>query len=83
MNIKNSHDLLIEYNVAYDVMGDGLSLQSGVEQGHVIQYNLFVYIKKTNSLPSEDVEPAAFWISHPNNTVRQNVAAGGTNFGFR
>ncbi|VDP87119.1 unnamed protein product [Echinostoma caproni] len=82
VNIHNTHEVLIENNVVHDVMGGALFLEDGLEQYNIIQYNLFVHVKKTNSLLNDDVVPAAYWITHPNNIVRHNVAAGGTNFGF-
>lgn len=82
VNLHNTHQVVIENNVVFDVMGGALFLEDGLEQQNVIQYNLFVYVKKTNSLLNDDVVPAAYWITHPYNIVRHNVAAGGTNFGF-
>ncbi|KAF8567271.1 hypothetical protein P879_01118 [Paragonimus westermani] len=82
INLHNTHEVLIENNVVYDVMGGAFFLEDGIEHGNIIQYNLFVHVKKTNSLLNDDVVPAAYWITNPNNTVRHNVAAGGTNFGF-
>ncbi|CAL8088348.1 unnamed protein product [Calicophoron daubneyi] len=82
VNIHNTHEVLIENNVVYNVFGGALFLEDGIEHGNVIQYNLFVYVRKTTSLLNDDVVPAAYWITQPNNTVQHNVAAGGTNFGF-
>ncbi|TPP64918.1 hypothetical protein FGIG_04510 [Fasciola gigantica] len=82
INVHNTHQVLIENNVVHDVMGGALFLEDGLEQENVIQYNLFVHVKKTSSLLTDDVVPAAYWITHPYNIVRHNVAAGGTNFGF-
>lgn len=73
---------MIENNVVYDVMGGAFFLEDGIEHGNVIQYNLFVHVKRTSSLLNDDVVPAAFWITQPNNTVQHNVAASGTHFGF-
>ncbi|CAH8613574.1 unnamed protein product [Schistosoma intercalatum] len=82
INIHNTHEVLIENNVVYDVMGGAFFLEDGIEHGNLIQYNLFVHVKRTSSLLNDDVVPAAFWITQPNNTVQHNVAASGTHFGF-
>ncbi|KAH8862936.1 Fibrocystin-L [Schistosoma japonicum] len=82
INIHNTHEVLVENNVVYDIMGGALFLEDGIEHGNVIQYNLFIHVKRTSSLLNDDVVPAAFWITQPNNTVRHNVAASGTHFGF-
>ncbi|KAK4475484.1 hypothetical protein MN116_000801, partial [Schistosoma mekongi] len=82
INIHNTHEVLVENNVVYDIMGGALFLEDGIEHGNLIQYNLFIHVKRTSSLLNDDVVPAAFWITQPNNTVRHNVAASGTHFGF-
>ena len=37
VNIHNSHHVLIEHNVVYDVMGGALFLEDGIEHGNVFQ----------------------------------------------
>ncbi|XP_069478237.1 fibrocystin-L-like [Ambystoma mexicanum] len=80
--IKSTHHLLVENNVVYDIMGGALFLEDGVEHGNILQYNLAVFVKQSTSLLNDDITPAAYWITNPNNTVRHNAAAGGTHFGF-
>ena len=46
------------------------------------QYNLVVFVRTSSSLLNDDITPAAFWITHPNNTLQHNHVAGGTHFGF-
>ncbi|CAH8562789.1 unnamed protein product [Schistosoma turkestanicum] len=82
INVHNTHEVLIENNVVYDIMGGAFFLEDGIEHGNLIQYNLFVHVKRTSSLLNDDVVPAAFWITQPNNTIQHNVAASGTHFGF-
>ena len=82
VNIHNTHDLLIEHNVVYDVMGGAIFLEDGIETGNVLQYNLALGVRASSSLLNDDITPAGFWITHPSNTVRHNHAAGGTDFGF-
>lgn len=82
VNIHASHGVLVEYNVVYDVMGGAFFLEDGIETGNIIQYNLAVFVKSSTSLLNDDITPAAFWITNPNNTIEHNAAAGGTHFGY-
>ena len=82
VNIHNCHELLIENNVAYDIMGGAVFLEDGIEHGNTLERNLLLFVKASSSLLNDDITPAAFWITHPNNTVRHNHVAGGTHFGF-
>ncbi|XP_071946022.1 fibrocystin-L-like [Antedon mediterranea] len=75
-------NLLVEHNVAYDIMGHAYFMEDGIEMGNTVQYNLGVFVKSSSSLLNVDVTPAAFWVTNPNNTVRHNAAAGGSHFGF-
>ncbi|KAL6460366.1 hypothetical protein MHYP_G00303320 [Metynnis hypsauchen] len=56
--------------------------EDGIETGNVLQYNLAVFVKQSTSLLNDDVTPAGYWVTNPNNTIRHNAAAGGTHFGF-
>ena len=82
INTHHTHNVLIEHNVVYDVMGGALFLEDGIEFGNIFQYNLVVFVKTSSSLLNDDITPAAFWITHPNNTVQHNNVAGGTHFGY-
>lgn len=74
--------MLVEYNVGYDIMGGAIFLEDGIETGNILQYNLLVFVKMSTSLQNDDITPAAFWLTNPNNTVCHNHVAGGTHFGF-
>ena len=76
------HYLLIEYNVAYNVMGHAYFLEDGIETKNIIQYNLAIFVRSSSSLLNVDVTPAAYWITNADNIVRHNNAAGGSHFGF-
>ncbi|XP_040289774.1 fibrocystin-L-like [Bufo bufo] len=82
VTIHNTHHLLVENNVIYDIMGGAFFIEDGIEHGNILQYNLAVFVKQSTSLLNDDVTPAAFWVTNPNNTIRHNAAAGGTHFGF-
>ena len=74
--------LLVEKNVAYNILGHAYFLEDGIEQGNIIQDNLGVFVRASSSLLNVDITPATFWVVNPNNTLRRNAAAGGSHFGF-
>ena len=82
VNVHNTHNVLIEHNVIYDIMGGALFLEDGIETGNVYQYNLAIFVKSSTSLLNDDITPAAYWVTNADNIYRHNVAAGGTHFGF-
>ncbi|XP_073535878.1 fibrocystin-L [Phyllobates terribilis] len=82
VTIHNTHHLLVENNVIYDIMGGAFFIEDGIEYGNILQYNLAIFVRQSTSLLNDDVTPAAFWVTNPNNTIRHNAAAGGTHFGF-
>lgn len=47
-----------------------------METGNVIEGNLGMLTRASYALLNTDTTPATFWITHPNNTVRRNAAAG-------
>ncbi|XP_004640150.1 fibrocystin-L [Octodon degus] len=82
VTIHNTHHLLVEKNIIYDIKGGAFFIEDGIEHGNILQYNLAVFVQQSTSLLNDDVTPAAFWVTNPNNTIRHNAAAGGTHFGF-
>ncbi|MBZ3876694.1 Fibrocystin-L [Sciurus carolinensis] len=82
VTIHNTHHLLVERNIIYDIKGGAFFIEDGIEHGNILQYNLAVFVQQSTSLLNDDVTPAAFWVTNPNNTIRHNAAAGGTHFGF-
>nr|XP_061786823.1 fibrocystin-L-like [Nerophis lumbriciformis] len=82
VTIHNTHRLLVEHNIIYDIMGGAFFIEDGIETENILQYNLAVFVKQSTSLLNDDVTPAAYWVTNPNNIIRHNAAAGGTHFGF-
>ncbi|XP_048777455.2 fibrocystin-L-like isoform X3 [Ostrea edulis] len=82
VNVHKTHNLLVEHNVIYNVMGGSFFLEDGIETGNIFQYNLAIFVISSTSLLNDDITPACFWVTNPNNTIRHNAAAGGTHFGF-
>jgi hypothetical protein len=63
-------------------MGGAYFLEDGVEIGNVFRYNLAIFVKTSSTSINEDITPAAFWATNPNNTYEHNVVAGSTHFGW-
>ncbi|XP_021347967.1 fibrocystin-L-like [Mizuhopecten yessoensis] len=82
VNIHGTHNLLVEHIVIYNIMGGAFFLEDGIESGNTIQYNLAIFVRESSSLLNDDVTPASFWVTNPNNTIQHNHAAGGSHFGF-
>ncbi|CAM2722167.1 unnamed protein product [Rotaria socialis] len=82
VNIHASHYVTVENNVIYNIMGGAMFLEDGVEIGNVFRGNLAVFVRTSSSLLNDDITPAAYWITNPNNTVEHNAVAGGTHFGY-
>ena len=74
--------LLVEKNVAFNILGHAYFLEDGIEQFNIIQDNLGVFVRASSSLLNVDITPATFWVVNANNILRRNAAAGGTHFGF-
>ena len=82
ITIHAVHNLLVEHNVVFNVMGHAFFLEDGIETKNILQYNLAVFVRPSSSLLNTDISPAAFWIRNPDNYVRHNAAVGGTHAGF-
>jgi hypothetical protein len=72
----------VSHNVAYDNMGHTFFIEDSIETHNEISYNLGLHTKASMSLLDTDTTPATFWITHPTNYIRHNVAAGSDRYGF-
>jgi len=52
-----THNLVVERNVIYNVMGGAIFIEDGIETKNIIQYNLAVFVKQSTSLLNDDVTP--------------------------
>jgi hypothetical protein len=77
-----THGLTVENNVAYNVQGMAYFFEDAVETGAFYRGNLGVLVRRSFSLLQKDLTPAVFWVTHPNNTLIDNHAAGSHSFGF-
>ncbi|GHF53249.1 cell migration-inducing and hyaluronan-binding protein [Deinococcus metalli] len=86
--VHGTSDLRVQDNVTYDNVGHCIFLEDGDETGNTISGNLVTLVRRPDKdlgqtpLLDSDQSPAGYWISHPANTVRGNVAAGVEGSGF-
>ena len=76
------HYLTIQNNVIYKAMGHAVFVEDAVETKNLIDGNLVVDTRASNSLLNTDQTPASFWITHPDNIVRNNHAAGSDRYSY-
>lgn len=88
LTIHGTQNLLVENNVAYRSFGHCYFLEDGSEFGNVLRNNIGLSIDKPKAehviLPSDTgfLGPSVFWITHPNNVLENNIAAGADGSGF-
>jgi cell surface hyaluronidase len=92
VTIHGTDNALVDNNVCYNHLGHGYFLEDGTEQGNTITSNLGVLTIKPKEgeaiLPTDTAVspatagPATFWISNPQNTVRNNHANGSQGTGI-
>ena len=95
ITIHGTESTLVENNFCYDHLGHGIFLENGSERFNVIRKNVVALSKKP--VDGEEIletdngfnapqnrSPSSFWITNPNNTFTDNIAAGtqGTGFWF-
>ncbi|MBF6594305.1 MAG: G8 domain-containing protein [Thermaceae bacterium] len=79
VTIHGAQNLEVSGNVAYENLGHCYFMEDGAETGNQLVGNLGLLTLPSN--PGEEVvptdsEPATFWITNPNNVLKNNVAAG-------
>jgi len=82
VTIHGVHYFKVINNVAYDTMGHSIFIEDAAETNCLIQKNLIIQTKRSWSLLNTDQTPASFWITHPNNDIRDNRAAGSDRYGY-
>ncbi|KAG2496270.1 hypothetical protein HYH03_005503 [Edaphochlamys debaryana] len=82
ITIHGTHRAIIQNVTAYRTMGHTFFLEDGIESGNLIENNIGIDVRASDALLNTDTTPAVFWITNPNNTVRNNVAAGSAAYGY-
>jgi hypothetical protein len=85
LTVHGTDRLRISGNVCHDHLGHGYFFEDGAETDNSVTGNLGLTTRRPAEgerlLPS-DGSPATFWITNPDNVVRNNVAAGSEGKGF-
>lgn len=63
-------------------MGHSIFIENAIETENVIDGNLVIGTHASFSLLNSDMTPSSFWITHPNNAVKNNHAAGSDRYGL-
>ncbi|MFN2588380.1 MAG: G8 domain-containing protein [Actinomycetota bacterium] len=81
--VHGTNGLVVRDNVCFDHAGHGFFLEDGIETDNVLAGNLGLGTRAVEDglLPTDEA-PATFWITNPDNVVRNNVAAGSDGTGF-
>ncbi|MGL4612284.1 MAG: G8 domain-containing protein [Trueperaceae bacterium] len=88
VTVHASNGIKVQKNITYDIPGHCFFLEDGAEVDNIIEDNLGIAVQEPKSgkaLLVTDREfpgPAVYWITHPKNIVRNNVAAGSDGTGF-
>lgn len=85
LTIHGTDNAVAADNVCYDHLGHGYFLEDGAESGNRLERNLGLVARVPAAdvrLLASDANPATYWITHPDNHVEGNVAAGSVGFGF-
>lgn len=86
--IHGTNGVIVQNNIVYDVRGHGIFTEDAVERRNTIDNNLVLHIRNpsnASALKQHEVGTngsSGFWISNPDNTVTNNVAADSGTFGF-
>ncbi len=69
-------------SVGFEIFGHNYFVEDGSESKNVLEGNIGINTRMIWSLSNKDVTAATYWVTHPDNIVRNNAAAGGQWYGF-
>jgi cell surface hyaluronidase len=79
ITIHGTNKLVISNNAAYDALGHCYFMEDGAETDNLLDGNLGFDTRRPadgERLLGSDENPSTFWITNPQNTLRNNVAGG-------
>lgn len=86
VTIHGTDNTIVRNNVAYDHLGHGYFLEDGAERGNLLEGNLGLLTRRMTveeaTIPTDHTHVSTYWLSNPDNTFRNNVAAGSDHGGF-
>lgn len=86
--IHGTNGVTVQRNVIYDIEGHGIFTEDAVERRNLIDSNLVLHVRNPQLPPQDALKQhevgergsSGFWISNPDNTITNNIAADcGTN----
>lgn len=88
--IHGTNGVNVSDNICYDIKGHAMFLEDAVERRNVFERNLVLSVdspEMRHRLLAHEFRgfqqgPAGFWLTHPDNTIRDNVAADINGIGF-
>ena len=80
--ISSCHQLRVHGNVAYDIYGHAMFLETGAETKNEFVNNLVVSVRESVAMLNTDLTPAGFLIPNNDNIIRGNRVAGSWGYGF-
>lgn len=87
ITVHGTRGVTVESNVCYETEGHSYFIEDGNEENNVYRNNLGINARRAKRaiILSDDehvFSPSVFWISNPNNSFYNNVAAGSEGTGF-
>jgi cell migration-inducing and hyaluronan-binding protein len=85
ITVHGTNRVILEGNVCHDHAGHGYFLEDGGETGNVFRGNLGLTTRRpatADQILGSDQRPSTYWITNPDNTFVDNVAAGSAGIGF-
>ncbi len=86
--IHGTNGITVDNNIVYDIRGHGIFLENAVERRNIINNNLVLHVRNPEwgiQLMQHEVGTfgsSGFWITNPDNTITNNLAADCETFGF-
>ncbi len=84
VSIHGTNQVLLYRNLGYGTQGHGFYLEDGIEQRNALIGNLGLSVRNAQDgkPTASDRNASVFWVSNPNNILRDNIAAGSEHTGF-
>ncbi|MGZ8242445.1 Ig-like domain-containing protein [Methylomagnum sp.] len=95
ITIHATNGLTVQNNVCYDIQGHGVFFEDAVERRNLVEGNLIMHVRNPPLPPEQALKlheladypglrsgSSGLWVSNPDNTVRNNVAADAQGFGL-
>lgn len=95
ITIHGTNGLTVQNNICYDIKGHGIFFEDAVERRNLVEGNLIMHVRNPPLPPEQALKlheladypgmnsgSSGLWVSNPDNTVRNNIAADAQGFGL-